>query len=145
MSEKFLKTRNRFIPFTVGIIFCWFGVLKFFPGMSPAEELVKTTLDHIFFGTISSNITILLLGVAECGIGLMLIFYEELKYTLLAAIIHLSCTFIPLLIFPELTMGLAGQYILKNIVIIGALFTIYPFNSKAPKMQSYYPEARKEN
>src|SRR5688572_1233135 len=102
MSEKFLKSRNRFIPFTIGLIFCWFGALKFFPGLSPAEELAKTTLHKIFFGTISDDITILMLGVIECSIGLMLIFYEDLKYTIWAALAHLLCTFIPLIIFPEL-------------------------------------------
>lgn len=141
MSEKFLKARTHFIPFTVGVIYCWFGVLKFIPGMSPAEELAKTTLDHVFFGTVSDEVTILLLGVIECSIGLMLIFYDQLKYTLIAAMLHLSCTFIPLIVFPELTMGLTGQYILKNVIIMAALLAIYPFRKKENAVQSYQPES----
>jgi hypothetical protein len=142
MSEKFLKARTHFIPFTVGIIFCWFGVLKFIPGMSPAEELAKTTLNHLFFGTVSDEVTILLLGVIECTIGLMLIFYDQLKYTLIAAMIHLSCTFIPLIMFPELTMGLTGQYILKNVIIMAALLATYPFKKKEASTNAYSPDPR---
>lgn len=140
MSEKFLKARTHFIPFTVGVIYCWFGVLKFIPGMSPAEELAKTTLDHVFFGTVSDEITILLLGVIECSIGLMLIFYDQLKYTLIAAILHLLCTFIPLIVFPELTMGLTGQYILKNVIIMAALLAAYPFKKKEQVLKTYQQE-----
>src|SRR5687767_9592926 len=139
MSEKFLKARTHFIPFTVGVIYCWFGVLKFIPGMSPAEELAKTTLDHVFFGTVSDEVTILLLGVIECSIGLMLIFYDQLKYTLIAAMLHLSCTFIPLIMFPELTLGLTGQYILKNVVIMAALLAIFPFRKQENAKPSYQP------
>jgi hypothetical protein len=141
MSEKFLKARTHFIPFTVGLIFCWFGVLKFIPGMSPAEELAKTTLDRIFFGTVSDEVTILLLGVIECTIGLMLVFYDQLKYTLIAAMLHLSCTFLPLIMFPELTMGLTGQYILKNIIIMAALLASFPFKKKRPVLNTYHSES----
>ncbi|NNG27860.1 MAG: hypothetical protein HKM87_10065, partial [Ignavibacteriaceae bacterium] len=28
----------------LGIIFLWFGILKFFKGLSPAEELVRNTV-----------------------------------------------------------------------------------------------------
>jgi len=29
---------------SLGVIFLWFGVLKFFKGLSPAEELVRNTV-----------------------------------------------------------------------------------------------------
>lgn len=140
MSDKFLKLRTQFIPITLGLVYCWFGALKFIPGMSPAEELAKTTLNHIFFNTVSSEVSILMLAIIECSFGIMLIFYEDLKYTLIAAMIHLSCTFIPLLMFPELTFGLAGQYILKNIIILAALIAIYPFKRKESDLHSFHPD-----
>ena len=108
--------------------------------MSQAEELAKTTLDHIFLGTLSHHLTILLLGIIECSIGIMLIFYEDLKYTLIAAMLHLSCTFIPLVMLPQLIFGLAGEYILMNIVIMVALLAIYPFKKKAPTLSMYQAE-----
>ena len=28
----------------LGIVFLWFGALKYFPGLSPAEDLVRSTI-----------------------------------------------------------------------------------------------------
>ena len=34
----------------VGIVFFWFGVLKFFPALSPAEDLAGRTISALSFG-----------------------------------------------------------------------------------------------
>lgn len=33
----------------MGIIFIWYGMLKFFPELSPAEQLATMTIDKLFF------------------------------------------------------------------------------------------------
>jgi hypothetical protein len=110
-------------------------MLKFFPELSPADGLAKHTITFLTFGLIPENISILMLAIIEVGIGLCLMFNFKLKIVVSAAIVHLILTFIPVLFFPNVTFGkapfvltLVGQYIIKNIVIISALFFIYPLD-----------------
>lgn len=130
MSEKFFTNRTKLLPITIGLIYCWFGCLKFITGLSPAEDLVEKTFDVLLFGLFSSSISIKLLGLIECLIGIFLIINKHKKTVIKITLIHLVFTFSPLFLFPELTFALAGQYILKNIIIIGALLSIYPFKKK---------------
>lgn len=37
---------------SVGLVFLWFGFLKFIPGLSPAEELATKTVDGLSFGLV---------------------------------------------------------------------------------------------
>lgn len=52
----------------LGMIFFWFGILKFFPGVSPAEELVKNT---VYF--IDPDLFLPILAAWETLIGIGLI------------------------------------------------------------------------
>ena len=36
----------------LGVVFFWFGVLKFFPDASPAEALAGKTIETLTFGAI---------------------------------------------------------------------------------------------
>ena len=55
---------------SLGIVFFWFGVLKFIPGLSPAQDLATRTMDLLTFGLIPAQAAILLLAAWECAIGL---------------------------------------------------------------------------
>jgi len=106
----------------LGIIFFWFGVLKFFKGLSPAEELVRNT---IFF--IDPDIFIPVLAAWETLIGIGLITGKFMRITLLLLFLQMPGTALPLLILPEKVwthfpygLTLEGQYIVKNLVLIGA-------------------------
>ncbi|MDO6605081.1 doxx family protein [Arenibacter palladensis] len=128
-----LSQNGRILGISIGIIYLWFGLLKFFPGLSPADILAKQTISLLTFNSIPENIGILLLAIIEVAIGLCLIFKIQLKIVIIAALIHLVLTFIPVVFFPEISFSqapfsltLVGQYIIKNIVIISALFLIYP-------------------
>ena len=125
--------KNRLLAISIGIIYLWFGMLKFFPELSPADGLAKHTITFLTFGLIPESISILMLAIIEVGIGVCLLFNFQLKTVVILAIIHLILTFIPVLVFPEVSFAkapfvltLVGQYIIKNIVIISALFFIYP-------------------
>lgn len=127
----------RLLRICIGIVFLWFGMLKFFPGISPAEGIAGNTIHALTFGMISPALSVLILAVMETIIGLMLIAGLFPRTVIVATIIHILFTFSPLFIFPELSfsgeaMGLTllGQYIMKNIIIISALFVVYP-----PKVQ----------
>lgn len=40
---------------SLGIVFLWFGALKFFPGLSSAQELATRTIDRLSFGLVPPN------------------------------------------------------------------------------------------
>lgn len=130
--------RNRLLAVSIGIVYLWFGILKFFPELSPADGLAKQTIHLLTFGIIPDSLSILLLAILEVGIGLCLVFHFKLRIAITVALLHLLLTFIPVLFFPEISFAkapfvltLVGQYIVKNIVIISALMYIYPLGNSA--------------
>jgi uncharacterized membrane protein YphA (DoxX/SURF4 family) len=111
---------------SLGIIFLWFGVLKFFDGLSPAEDLVRNT---VYF--IDPDIFIPILALWESVIGLGLITGKYIRFTLLLLFLQMPGTALPLIILPDKVwtifpygLTLEGQYIIKNLVLISAGFVI---------------------
>ncbi len=111
----------------LGIVFFWFGVLKFFPGLSVAEDLASRTISVISFGYVSPSVSVPVLAAWECTIGLGLISGKFLRLTLLLLFLQMTGTFLPLVFFPLETWvqfpyapSLEGQYIIKNLVLLGA-------------------------
>lgn len=112
---------------SIGIIFLWFGVLKFFEGLSPAEELAIKTIDKITLHLLSEKLIIYGLATWEVLIGIGLILNIFLRVTLLLLFLQMAGTFTPLFLFPEevfhvfpVALTLEGQYIVKNIILISA-------------------------
>ncbi len=107
---------------SLGIVFFWFGALKLVPGLSPAEDLVRHTIYLV-----DPDIFLPLLAIWEMLIGLGLIFGKFMRATLLLLFLQMPGTALPLLILPEVCwtvfpygLTLEGQYIIKNLVLIGA-------------------------
>ena len=46
----------------LGIVFLWFGALKFFPGLSPAHDLATRTIYTLTFGLIPASVSVILLA-----------------------------------------------------------------------------------
>ena len=67
-----------FLRFSVGIIYVWFGLLKFFPQTSPAEAIVTETLETISLGLFHGRIPVFVLGLFEIGIGFGLLLQIEI-------------------------------------------------------------------
>ncbi len=116
---------------SIGVIYIWFGVLKFFPGVSPAEELAKETIHLLTFRLIEPDLSLLLLAIWETAIGVLLLAGVYSRWVIRIVLVHMICTFTPLFLLPALSftaapfsLTLVGQYIIKNIVIISALFVI---------------------
>ena len=112
---------------SVGIVFFWFGFLKFFPGMSPAEELATQTIQVMTGGLIEPRVSLVILAAWEISIGLGLIFGVYLRVTLLLLFLQMPGTITPMFFFPELTfqqfpfvLTIEGQYIVKNIVLVSS-------------------------
>jgi uncharacterized membrane protein YphA (DoxX/SURF4 family) len=114
------------------LVFFWFGFLKFFPDLSPAEDLATNTIDLLTFGLIPPNVSIIILAVWEVLIGLGLIFGKFLRTTLLLLFLQMLGTITPLFLFTgevftqiPYAPTLEGQYIIKNMVLICAGMVIY--------------------
>lgn len=106
----------------LGIVFFWFGALKLVPGLSPAEELVRNTTYFV-----NPDWFIPVLAVWEMAIGLGLMLGKFMRLTLLLLFLQMPGTALPLVLLPEAVwtkfpygLTLEGQYIIKNLVLIGA-------------------------
>ena len=115
----------------LGIVFLWFGVLKFFPNLSPAETLVGRTIEVLTLGVVKPAVSLPVLAAWESVIGLGLILGRGLRGILFLLAVQMAGTFTPLLLFPQETFStfpivptLEGQYIIKNIVLIGAAMVV---------------------
>lgn len=116
---------------SLGLIFFWFGVLKFFPGLSTAEDLATRTISTLTFGLMPASVSLPVLAVWECLIGLGLLSGRFLRATLFLLFAQMAGTFLPLLFFPAETFKvfpfvptLEGQYIIKNFVIVAAALVV---------------------
>lgn len=109
---------------SLGLIFLGFGLLKFFPGASPAEALVMRTIDTLTLGVIEGRNAVLLTALLECFIGLTLVTGKFLRTGLLVLGFSLVGIMSPLvLFFGDLFPGtptLEAQYVLKDIVLAAA-------------------------
>jgi len=112
---------------SVGIIFLWFGALKFFPDLSPAEGLATRTISALTFGVITPDISLPVLATWEVLIGLGLLSGKFLRVTLFLLLLQMMGTITPIVIFPDevfsvfpIAPTLEGQYIVKNLVLISA-------------------------
>jgi uncharacterized membrane protein YkgB len=126
---------------SIGIIYLWFGVLKFFPGFSPAEDLAKLTIYKLTFGVIEPDMSLLLLAIWETCIGLILIAGIFQRVVMPIVLLHMLFTFSPFLLLPKLSFSnqplvltLVGQYIIKNLIIISAILVIGSYNSNKVKV-----------
>jgi uncharacterized membrane protein YkgB len=112
---------------SLGIVFLWFGVLKFFPDVSPAQELATRTIGVLSGGRIPAAVSLPILAAWECVIGLGLLVGRGLRGILLLLYVQMLGTLTPIVLFPhEVFMRipfaptLEGQYIIKNVVLISA-------------------------
>lgn len=115
----------------LGVVFLWFGILKFFPGLSPAQDLAARTIERLSFGLVPPGVSLPVLAGWEVLIGLGLLSGLFLRATLLLLALQMAGTITPLVLFPDETFTvvpiaptLEGQYIIKNVVLIGAAMVV---------------------
>ncbi len=117
----------RLLRISLGVVFFWFGFLKFFPGISPAEGLASETIAVASGGVVGPDISLPILATWECLIGAGLMAGRGLRLVLFLLFAQMPGTVLPLFLFPELTfksipfvLTLEGQYIIKNLVLVSA-------------------------
>lgn len=112
---------------SVGLVFLWFGALKFFPDLSPAQDLATRTVEVLSLGLVKANVSLPMLAAWECLIGLGLLSGKFMRVTLLLLFVQMLGTITPLFLFPQESFTqfpyaptLEGQYIIKNVVLVSA-------------------------
>ena len=115
----------------VGLVILAFGVLKFFPDVSPAEELTKMTTDKLTFGLVPGHIAIVVVATLETIIGLLLIAGRFLRLAVYLLFGQLIGVLAPLVLFtdrlfagPHSAPTLEGQYVVKDLIIVAAGFVV---------------------
>jgi len=115
------------VRIVLGLVYFHFGILKFFPDLSPAELLASQTIMRMSGGMLDANTALFYLAIMECALGLALIFNVCMRAAFVLFVFHMIGTFAPLVVLPELTFRIAplaptmeGQYIIKNIVFVAA-------------------------
>jgi len=114
----------------LGGVFVVFGALKFFPGVSPVEELVSLTWEKLTFGLVSGQAALIATALIEVAAGALLIAGGSFARIGLAV---LALAFVgilsPVVLLPAEVFGaagptLTGQYIFKNVVLIAAALVV---------------------
>jgi uncharacterized membrane protein YphA (DoxX/SURF4 family) len=115
----------------LGIVFLWFGALKFFPGLSPAQDLAARTIEVLTFGLVPPAIALPVLAAWEVAIGVGLLVGRWMRLVLLLLFAQMLGTITPLVLFPAETWTvfpiaptLEGQYIIKNVVLVAAAIVL---------------------
>lgn len=135
--ERMEKIGIPLMRVSIGIIFFWFGALKFFDGLSPAQTLAIETIDLMTFGIFTEKVIIYGLATWEVLIGIGMLFNLYIKQTIILLILQMAGTFMPVFLFPgevfnvfPYSLTLEGQYIIKNLVVISGAIII---GGKLPK------------
>jgi putative oxidoreductase len=134
---------------SLGLVILGFGVLKYFPGVSPAENLVKTTVHVMTFGLvpIMGVIAMVVTATLECFIGISLIIRRGLRATIYLLFLWVLGILSPIVLLPHrLFTGphhaptLEGQYVLKDLILFAASLviatTLYQTKSSAERQST---------
>lgn len=112
---------------SVGAIFLGFGILKYFPGVSPAQSLVEATTHILFLGLVPGAIAIKLIATLECFIGICLLTKRFMRLAIWLLAMEFIGILSPVFLLPaRLFAGphhaptLEGQYVLKDIILVTA-------------------------
>ena len=111
----------------VGAVFFGFGVLKYFPGVSPAQNLTEATTHVLFLGLIPGSVALIMIATLECFIGVCLLTGRWMRLALWMLAIEFVGILAPVFVLPgRLFAGphhaptLEGQYVLKDIILVAA-------------------------
>lgn len=120
-----------FLRISIGICYVWFGMLKFFPHLSPAEDLAGQTITALTGGMVQPPLSLSLLAIWEVGVGLLFFLNLWMRAALWAMFVHMLCTLTPAFLLPDAFftafpygLTLVGQYIVKNFVFIAVAIAL---------------------
>jgi putative oxidoreductase len=120
---------------SMGFVYFGFGILKYFPGMSPAQDLALATTHLLSFGlvpaVIPSGVAMALIATLECAIGLLLITKRWLRQAIFLLGVQLAGILSPAVLLagrlfagPHHMPTLEGQYVLKDVILVAVAMVI---------------------
>jgi uncharacterized membrane protein YphA (DoxX/SURF4 family) len=131
LHHQFVAHSIAVLRVAVGAVFLGFGFLKYFPGVSPAQSLTEATTHILFLGLVPGRVAMIGIATLECFIGASLIAGRPMRL----AMWLLACEFVgilsPLVLLtgrlfagPHHAPTLEGQYVLKDVILVGAAMVI---------------------
>ena len=115
----------------MGIVIFGFGVLKYFPGVSPAQGVVLAVNRILTFGLMPDQVTLPLFATVEAVIGLSLITGWGLRVIMYPLAVWVVAILSPLVLLtaqlfsgPDHAPTLLGQYVFKDIILLAAVLVV---------------------
>ncbi|MCU1611899.1 MAG: hypothetical protein QOH09_2000, partial [Pseudonocardiales bacterium] len=120
---------------SMGAVYFVFGILKYFPGVSPAQDLALATTHLLSFGlvpaVIPSGVAMALIATLECAIGLLLLAGRWLRPAICLLGAQLTGILSPAVLLagrlfagPHHMPTLEGQYVLKDVILVAVAMVI---------------------
>jgi uncharacterized membrane protein YphA (DoxX/SURF4 family) len=113
---------------SLGLVFLGFGILKFFPGLSPAGDIAAATIERLTFGYIAGDHAVLMTAIVETFIGLTLVTGRLVRLGLVVLTGALVGIMSPLVLFTDQLFpqgpSLLGQYVVKDIVLAAGAMVV---------------------
>ena len=113
---------------SLGLVFLGFGIVKFFPGLSPAEDIAAATIERLTFGYIAGDHAVLMTAIVETFIGLTLVTGQFVRLGLVVLTGALVGIMSPLVLFTDQLFphgpSLMGQYVVKDIVLAAGAMVV---------------------
>ncbi len=120
-----------FLRLSAGLVYFYFGFLKFYTDLSPAEMLASQTIMRLWPWPVDAHTVLLWLAASEVLIGVAFLLNVGLRWVLWIFLLHQVGTFSPLFFMPELSFKIApfsptmeGQFIIKNLVSLAVGLTV---------------------
>ncbi|MBZ0289869.1 MAG: hypothetical protein K8I30_19760, partial [Anaerolineae bacterium] len=111
---------------SIGVVYIWFGALKFVSGLSPIEAFIREALPFL-----PGDLFLPFLAAWEVLIGVLFITWKFPRVTILLMLAQMGGAMSPLilathLVFNQFPYGwnLVGQYIFKDIILISAALVV---------------------
>jgi putative oxidoreductase len=115
----------------MGIVIFGFGVLKYFPGVSPAQGIVLAVNRILTFGLLPDQVTLPLFATVEAIIGLSLITGRGLRLIIYPLGVWAVAILSPLVLLTGQLFSAAhhaptlmGQYVFKDIILLAAVLVV---------------------
>lgn len=119
-----------FMRLSLAIVFVWFGLMKLVHPASEFGMVIGTT----YWFPLSPNFLVPAMGVTELLTGVAILFARGalLRLGLLFLVLHMLATFVVLVLMPDLSfhngnpliLTNAGEYVVKNVVLIAAALLV---------------------
>lgn len=150
LHHQFIAHSVAVLRVAVGLVFLGFGVLKYFPGVSPAQNITEATTHILFFGLIPGRVCMIFVATLESFIGASLIAGRPMRIAMWLLATEFVGILSPLVLLPaRLFSGpdgaptLEGQYVLKDIILVGAAMVIAAATFRGGRLvRSDLPPAR---